>query len=136
MKLKEAQEREANIERLHNTMIKAFKDDDVNEKEAKFVKEYEYLSEQHRNELNDTVKTYEIQISHLKEKNNELQEKCSSLNESCDSMQKEIKRLFKENTVLEKNMLILEKEHEVVKRVEIEKFVVKNSKDRENVENK
>jgi hypothetical protein len=41
MKLKEAKEREQNIERLHNTMLKAFKNDDTTQKQASFVQEYE-----------------------------------------------------------------------------------------------
>jgi hypothetical protein len=41
MKLKEAKEREQNIERLHNTMLKAFKNDDITHKKANFVQEYE-----------------------------------------------------------------------------------------------
>ena len=65
MKLKEAQEREQNIEKMHNTMMKAFKNDDKAEKESSFAKEYEYITIQHQKEMNDTVKSFEFQINHL-----------------------------------------------------------------------
>ncbi|CAI2383963.1 unnamed protein product [Moneuplotes crassus] len=136
MKLKEAQEREQSIEKLHNTMMKALKEDNASEKENQFVKQFEFLSDQHKRELADAEKTYEFQLGHLNQKNNELQEKCTNLTESCSSMQKEIKRIITENTELEKQILILKKDQEIEKRVEIEKFVKQTSVDRENIETK
>ena len=135
MKLKEAQEREQNIERLHNTMLKAFKNDDATEKKASFVQEYEVLSDLHRKEMSEAVKSYEVQVSHLKEKNNELSEKCSGLTSSCNSMQKEIKRLLTENTQLEKKILILEKDQEVEQRLEVERLVMERSKEQNDARN-
>ena len=127
MQVKEAKEREESIEKLHNTMLKALKDNDSTNKQANFVKEYEYLTEMHRKEMNDAVKSYELQISHLKDKNSELYDKVSSLTNSCDSMQKEIKRLVLENNKLEKENLIFQKDHETEQRVKEEVTNVKNS---------
>lgn len=91
MKLKETKEREESIERLHSIMLKALKNDPSTNKQANFVKEYEYLSELHRKEMNEAVKSYEEQVNRLKEKNSDLQDKVDSLTNSCDLMQKQIK---------------------------------------------
>ena len=79
MKLKEAQEREESIERLHNTMLKALKDDDLTAKKADFVKEYEYLSEMHRKEMDQVVENYKTKIQSLEEKNRSLQDKIAMI---------------------------------------------------------
>lgn len=154
MKLKESKEREESIERLHNIMLKAFKNDPSTTKQANFVQEYEYLSEMHRKEMNEAVKSYEMQINHLKEKNSDLQDKIDSLTHSCDSMQKQIKlfernqlrsesssddslpnkRLLAENSELEKKVLLLQKDQEIKDRVMVERLVMENTRQKENAE--
>lgn len=133
MKLKEAKEREESIEKLHNTMLNAFKNNS-NDKQVNFVQEYEYLTEVHRSDMAQVVKSYDMQISHLKEKNSELLEKNSGLTESCDSMQKEIKRLLTENTQLEKKILLLEKDQEIEGRLKIERVVMEANLDKEHTQ--
>lgn len=134
MKVKEAKERELDIERLHNTMIKAFKDSDSSSKQSSFVKELEYLSDLHMKEMRETVKSYEEKIGHLTEKNLELLDRTESLTASCDSMQKEIKRLLSENSALDKQLLIVKKDQETEERIRNERLSMKSTQERENAE--
>lgn len=120
MQVREAKEREESIEKLHNTMLKALKDNESTNKQTNFVKEYEYLSEVHRKEMSDAVKSYEMQINHLKDKNSELSDKTESLSISCDSMQKEIKRLVTENNKLEKQLIVFQKDQQSDERLKEE----------------
>ena len=82
MKLKDAKEREENIERIHNTMLKAFKQDDSDSKQADFAKEYEYLTKMHQKQLSEVVKKYEDQITVLNDKNAFLQEKLDMMSKT------------------------------------------------------
>ncbi len=82
MKLKEAQEREQSIEKLHSIMLKALNEENPTEKENKFAKQFEFLAEQHKRELDEAERMNKVQINHLSLKNNELQDKCTSLKES------------------------------------------------------
>jgi hypothetical protein len=86
--------------------------------------------------MSQAVKSYEIQVIHLKAKNTELDEKSESLSESCDSMQKEIKRLLTDNIQLEKKVLILQKDQEIEDRVKTERLTMEKTKERENAETK
>lgn len=67
------------LERLHNTMLKAFSQNDATAKQADFVKEYEVLNEMHRKEMAEVVNSYEVQITMLKEKNETLVEKLGTM---------------------------------------------------------
>jgi hypothetical protein len=86
--------------------------------------------------MSQAVKSYEVQVVHLKAKNTELDEKSESLSESCDSMQKEIKRLLTDNIQLEKKVLILQKDQEIEDRVKTERLTMEKTKERENAETK
>lgn len=111
---------------LHNTSIES------TEKQIDFVKEYECLSELHRKEMAQAVKTYEVQIAHLKEKTIDLQEKVVKISETSDHLQKENSRLMRENNDLEKKILILQKDQEIHERVKIEQLMMENNKFKEN----
>jgi hypothetical protein len=111
---------------LPNTSIES------TEKQVDFVKEYECLSELHRKEMAQAVKTYEVQITHLKEKVIDLQEKVTKSSDTSDQLQKENSRLMRENNELEKKILILQKDQEIHERVKIEHLMMENCKFKEN----